>query len=160
MKIKRISAALVIAVAICALIAIGGAQFSARGDDSYHNQLAGSWEVTVMPNGGGSIIDYATFHEGGGMTNIDPDPNLSAGIGSWERTGPNRFTVTFVHFLSDQGTPLGSLKVRGDMTYDSQTDTFSGPFRTDVVIGGNVVQSICGTVQFRRLSVEAVEECS
>jgi len=28
-----------------------------------------------------------------------------------------------------------------------------------VVIGGNVVQSICGTVQARRVSVESLEAC-
>ena len=89
----------------------------------------------------------------------DPDPNVSAGIGTWEKIGPNRFGVTFVHFLSDQGAPLGTLKVRAEITLDSKTNTFSGPFRTDVVIGGNVVQSVCGTVQARRVEVEALQAC-
>jgi len=40
-----------------------------------------------------------------------------------------------------------------------ETKTFSGPFRTDVVIGGNVVQSICGTVELRRVGVEHLEAC-
>jgi hypothetical protein len=160
MNSKRISAALVITVAIAALIWVGGAQFKVRGDDyNPHHQLVGAWEVTVMPTGQAPIIDFSTMTEGGGIISTDPDPNVSTGIGTWEKIGPKRFAVTFVHFLSDQGAPLGTLKVRAEITLDSHTDTFSGPFRTDVVIGGSVVQSICGTVQARRVSVESLEAC-
>jgi hypothetical protein len=160
MNSKRISAALITTVAIAALIGLGGAQFNVRGDDNNpHNKLEGSWEVTVMATGQDPIIDFSTMTEGGGLTSTDPDPNVSTGIGTWKRIGHKRFAVTFVHFLSNQGAPLGTLKVRAEVTLDPQTDTFSGPFRTDVVIGGNVVQSICGTVQARRLSVESLEAC-
>jgi hypothetical protein len=160
MNSKRITVTLLITMTIVALVALGGAKSNVRGEDYKSvNQLAGTWEVTVMPAGGAPIIDYVTFHEGGGLTNIDPDPNLSAGLGTWERLGPNRFASTFVHFLSDHGTPLGLLKVNADATFDSKTETLSGPFRTDVIIGGNVVQSICGTVELRRVNVEALEAC-
>ena len=160
MNSKRISAALIITVAIAALIGLGGAQFSIRGDEyNPHKQLVGSWEVIVMVPGQDPVIDFATFTEGGGLIGTDPDPNVSTGIGTWKKIGPSRFAVTFVHFLSDQGAPLGTLKVRAEVTLDAQTDTFTGPFRTDVVIGGNVVQSVCGTVQARRVSVESLEAC-
>jgi hypothetical protein len=112
-----------------------------------------------MAAGADPVIDFSTMTAGGGIISTDPDPNVSTGIGSWEKIGPNRFAVTFVHFLSDQGSPLGTLKVRAEIVLDSRTDTFSGPFRTDVVIGGNVVQSICGTVQARRVAVEALQAC-
>ena len=104
-------------------------------------------------------MDISTNTKGGGVINVDPDPNLSTGIGTWVRTGGNQFGVTFVHLLSDAGAPLGTLKVRAEITLDPQTDTFSGPFRTDVVIGGDVVQSICGTVQAKRISVEPLQPC-
>lgn len=160
MNSKRITLALIISLAIAALVGLGGAPLKVRGQENKSiNQLIGTWEVTVMPNGGDPIIDFATFHESGGLTNIDPDPNVSAGLGTWKRLGPNRFASTFVHFLSDQGTPLGLLKVNAEATYDPKTDTLSGPFRTDVVIGGNVVQSICGTVALRRVGVEPLEDC-
>ena len=158
MNSKRISTALVI-VAIATLITLSSTQSSATPGASSAPQLEGSWEVTVMPTGGDPIIDFSTMTEGGGLISTDPDPNVSTGIGTWEKIGPKRFAVTFVHFLSDAGAPLGTLKVRAEITLDSQTDTFSGPFRTDVVIGGNVVQSICGTVLARRISVEALEPC-
>ena len=155
---KRISTSLVIA-AIVALIGLIGTQSSVKGGGSSAPDLEGSWEVTVTPTGGDSIVDIGTFTKGGGVINVDPDPNLSTGIGTWVRTGGHQFAVTFVHFLSDGGAPVGTLKVRAEMTLDSQTDTFSGPFRTDVIIGGNVVQSICGTVHATRISVETLAPC-
>jgi len=159
MNTKRISATL-LALTIVALIGLGGSRFNVRGDEyNPHQELVGTWEVTVMASGADPVIDYATMTEGGGLIGTDPDPNVSAGIGTWEKIGPNRFGVTFVHFLSDQGAPLGTLKVRAEIILDAKTDTFSGPFRTDVVIGGNVVQSVCGTVQARRVDVEALQAC-
>jgi len=157
MHSKRFSATLII-VTILALIGLLGTQFNVKGGASAPD-LEGSWEVTVMPTGGDPIVDIGTFAKGGGIINVDPDPNLSTGIGTWVRTGGHHFAVTFVHFLSDAGAPLGTLKVRAELTLDSQNDTLSGPFRTDVVIGGDVVQSICGTVQARRIGVEALEPC-
>src|SRR5215475_12241877 len=140
MNSKKISTALVI-LAIATTITLTSTQSRAGSSDP---QLEGTWEVTVMPSGGDPIVDIATFMKGGGLINTDPDPNLSAGLGTWVRTGGNRIAVTFVHFLSDAGAPLGTLKVRAEQTLDSTTDTFSGPFRTDLVIGGSVVQSFCG----------------
>ena len=160
MNSKKITVALLISMAIATLVALGSIPFNVQGQDNKSiNQLIGTWEVTVTPNGGAPIIDYVTFHESGGMTNIDPDPNLSAGIGTWERLGPNSFASTFVHFLSDNGSPVGLLKVNAETAFDPKTETFSGPFRTDVVIGGNVVQSICGTVELRRIGVEPLQAC-
>jgi hypothetical protein len=155
---KKISTALVI-VAIATLIALTGTQSSATPGGSSAPDLEGSWKITVMPTGGDPIGDLCTFTKGGGLINIDPDPNLSTGIGTWVRTGGHQFAVTFVHFLSDGGAPLGTLKVRAEVTLDSQTDTFTGPFRTDIIIGGNMVQSICGTVQAERVSVEPLVPC-
>jgi len=158
MNSKRISTTLGI-VAVAVLIGLLGTQSNVKGGAGSAPELEGSWEVTVMPTGGDPIVDFATFTKGGGLINIDPDPNLSTGIGTWVRTEGNQFAVTFVHFLSDGGAPLGTLKVRAEATLDPQTDTQSGTFRTDVVIGGNVVQSICGTIQAKRINVEALEPC-
>jgi hypothetical protein len=157
MNSKRISTALVI-VAIATLITLSTRSSATPGGSSAPD-LEGSWKITVMPTGGDPIVDFCTFTKGGGLINIDPDPNLSTGIGTWVRTGGHQFAATFVHFLSDGGAPLGTLKVRAEVTLDSQTDTFSGPFRTDIIIGGDVVQSICGTVQGERVSAESLVPC-
>ena len=159
MNSRRISTALAI-VAIASLITLTGTHSSATTDGSSAPQLEGTWEVTVMPTGGDPIVDIATYTKGGGIITTDPDPNLSTGLGTWVRTGHNTFAVTFVHFLSDAGAPLGTVKVRAEGTLDPKTDTQSATFRTDVVIGGNVVQSICGTVHARRINVEPLEPCS
>jgi hypothetical protein len=156
---RKIFAALVVAGMIVALMAIAGTQLSAKGGGASAPQLEGSWEVTVMPNGGDPVVDLATFTEGGGIIATDPDPNVSTGLGTWVKTGGHEFAVTFVHFLSEGGAPLGTLKVRSVIQLDRHSDTFSGPFRTDVIIGGNVVQSICGTVHAKRINVEPIEPC-
>jgi len=155
---RKISAALLI-VAVATMITLTSSRSSATPGGSSAPSLEGSWEVTVLPTGGDPIVDFATFSKGGGVVNTDPDPNLSTGVGTWERIGGNQHAVTFVHFLSAGGAPLGTIKVRATMTLDPQTDTFSGPFRTDVVIGGNVVQSFCGTVHARRVNVEPLDPC-
>ncbi|HEU5239349.1 MAG TPA: hypothetical protein VFU37_19620 [Pyrinomonadaceae bacterium] len=160
MKSRKAFAALVLAGMIAATIAVAGSQFNAKGGGDTVPSLEGSWEVTVMPDGADPIVDVATLTGGGGIINSDPDPNLSTGHGTWVRTGGDEFATTFVHFLSDGGAPLGTIKVRAVMHFDRATDTFSGPFRTDVIIGGNVVQSFCGTVHAKRISVEPIESCS
>ena len=159
MTIKKTFTALAIAMVIASLMAVAGTQFNARGGGSTAPQLEGSWEVTVMPDGGAPVVDFATFTSSGGIISTDPDPNVSTGLGTWVRTGGHEFAGTFVHFLSDQGVPIGTLKVRATGQLDKEGNTFSGPFRTDVIIGGNVVQSYCGTVQARRISVEPLEAC-
>jgi hypothetical protein len=155
MTIRKTFAALVAATMFVALIAFTGTRSNVSADGGANAPgLAGSWEITVIPDGGDPVINLATFTEGGGIINSDPDPNLSTGHGTWVRTGGHEFAVTFVHFLSSGGVPLGTLKVRALSRLDTRTDSFSGPFQTDVIIGGNVVQTICGTVQARRIKVE------
>jgi hypothetical protein len=157
MTIKKTFAALVVATMLATLIAFTGTRSNVSAGGGSAPALEGSWEITVTPDGGDSIVDLATFTRGGGIINSDPDPNLSTGHGTWVRTGVDEFAVTFVHFLSSGGVPLGTLKVRAVQQLDKRTDTFSGKFQTDVIIGGNVVQTICGTVQGKRMGVEAPE---
>ena len=159
MTIKKTLAALVVATLLATLIAFTGTRSNVSAGATTAPALEGSWEVTVFTDGGDPVVDLAIFTEGGGIITTDPDPNVSTGLGTWVKTGGDEFAVTFVHFLSDQGAAVGTLKVRSVIQLDKHTDTFSGPFRTDVIIGGNVVQSICGTVQARRKSVEALEAC-
>ena len=159
MTIKKTLTALGVAMMLTTLIAFTGTKANVSAGGETAPDLEGSWEVTVAPDGGDPIVDLATFTRAGGIINSDPDPNLSTGHGTWVRTEGDQFAVTFVHFLSDGGAPLGTLKVRAVAQLDRATDTMSGTFRTDVIIGGNVVQSFCGTVHAKRISVEPVEPC-
>jgi len=159
MTTKKTVTALVSAVLIAAMMAVTGSQFDAKGGGAAAPQLEGSWEVTVTPNGGDPIVDMATFTSNGGLINSDPDPNLSTGHGTWVKTGGNEYAVTFVHFLSNGGIPIGTVKVRAVMQVDNKQDTFTGPFRTDIYIGGDLVQSVCGTVKGKRIPVEASAAC-
>ena len=150
MTFKKTLAALVVATMLATLIAFTGTRSNVGAQGAAAPNLEGSWEVTVMPNGGDPIVDLATFTSGGGIINSDPDPALSTGHGTWVRIGGDKFGVTFIHLL-----PGGDrVKVRAITQLDQQSNTFSGPFQTDIIIGGNVVQTFCGTVQARRISVE------
>jgi hypothetical protein len=157
MKIKKTLATLVVATILATLIAFTGTRSNVSAGGATAPELEGSWEITVRPDGGDPVVDLATFSAGGGIVNSDPDPNLSTGHGTWVKNGGHEFAVTFIHFLSNQGVALGTLKVRSVVHLDKQTDTFSGPFRTDVFIDGNLVQSFCGTVQARRIAIESPE---
>jgi len=158
MTTKKALATFILAGMIATFIAFTGTKASvSAGGAEAAPALEGSWEITVMPDGGNPIVDMGTFTRGGGLINSDPDPNLSTGHGTWVKNGGGEFAVTFVHFLSDQGAALGTVKVRAVIQLDGHTDTFSGPFQTDVIIGGNVVQSFCGTVQATRIAVEPPE---
>jgi hypothetical protein len=141
------------------LLALTGAKASDR-DNNQHGQagLEGLWEVTVLANGQAPVVDLATFAKDGTLVNIDPDPNLSAGIGTCVRRQGDRFACSFTHFLSDHGSPLGRLNVRALVQLDD-SETFNGPFRTDLVINGQIVQSFCGTVEGRRVASEEIEPC-
>src|SRR5215204_7164477 len=111
MTTKKGLAAFIIAGMVATLTVFTGAQGVVNaGAAEAATALEGSWEITVTPDGGDPIVDIATFTRGGGLINSDPDPNLSAGHGTWVKTGGREFAVTFVHFLSSQGAALGTVK--------------------------------------------------
>ena len=60
-------------------------------------------------------------------------------------------------FLVDHRSAAST--VRGLVQLDDDSETFTGPFRTDVVIDGHIVQSFCGTVEARRVASEEIEPC-
>lgn len=147
--------------AMAALLAVCGGYFApplhAQGRE-VAPRLEGTWETTVMPDGGEPFVNITTFASGGVMIDIAPDPAVSTALGTWVRTGGSQFDIALVAFLSDQGQPFGMEKVQGVFHLDSP-NSFSGPFRVDVVVDGQVVQSICGTVQATRINVEPLVPC-
>lgn len=156
---QKKNVAIRILVGLVVLLAFTGAKASNPNSNqsSQAGKLEGLWEVTVMPNGQPPVVDLATFAKDGTVVNIDPDPNLSSGIGTCTRLPGDRFACSFTHFVSDHGSPLGRLNVRAVVQVDDAS--FTGPFRTDVVINGNIVQSFCGTVEGARLPSEEIEPC-
>ena len=122
-------------------------------------RLDATWEVTVLPPGAPPITNFAIMSRDGSVVNVDPDPNLSTGLGTWKREAGGRYGVTFTHFLGDHGMPIGMIKVRASVELDGDGETFSGPFQTDVILGGVVVQTICGTVEAHRVEVESITSC-
>ena len=145
-------------VALLAILTVS-ANAAPPNDAPRSGPMYGAWEVTVQPYGAPPITNFAVMNRDGSLVNIDPDPNLSAGIGTWERASGGGVGVTFTHFLSDHGLPIGMLKVRASVELHEDGATGGGPFQTDVILGGVVVQTICGTVEARRVEVEAITSC-
>ena len=72
----------------------------------------------------------------------------SVGYGVWERTGHNRFAVTFKgNSFGPDGTVAASYKVRATVSLDTSTNTFGGPFETQIVdLSNNVLDTLTGRV--------------
>jgi hypothetical protein len=161
MTIKKTLAALVLAGMIASLIAFTGTRSSvSAGGAEVAPELEGSWEVTVDP-GPNQLLSLATFDRGGGMVVVNPNKHISTAHGNWVKTGPHDYAVTFVYILRNAAgeIDIGTIKIRSVIQLDPATETFSGPEQVIVTIGGTVVDSSCGIVQGKRISIEA-PECS
>lgn len=158
MTLKKALAAIAIATVIATFIALTGSRSDVNAGGTAAPALEGSWEVTVDP-GQNQLLSLATFDRGGGMVVVNPNKHISTAHGNWVKTGPNDYAVTFVYILRDGPgeNDIGTIKIRSVVTLDPETDTFSGPEQVIVTIGGNVVDSSCGTVLGKRISIEAPE---
>ena len=76
------------------------------------------------------------------------------GYGVWERTGPNRFAITFKgNSFGPDGTVAASYKVRATVSLDPVTNTFGGPFETQIFdLSNNVLDTLTGTVSAVRIT--------
>jgi hypothetical protein len=95
------------------------------------------------------------------MVVVNPNKHISTAHGNWVKTGPHDYAVTFVYILRNAAgeIDIGTIKIRSVIQLDPATETFSGPEQVIVTIGGTVVDSSCGIVQGKRISIEA-PECS
>jgi hypothetical protein len=78
------------------------------------------------------------------------------GYGVWERTGQNVFAITFKgNSFGPDGTVAASYKVRATVSLDPATNTFGGPFETQIFdLSNNVLDTLTGTVHAVRITSE------
>jgi hypothetical protein len=125
-------------------------------------QIVGAWSGTT--NSGpplGTFKALYTFARGGGLvtsSSIDLSPHSvsTPGYGAWSRVDPRTFALTFDAFVFDaQGNPAGTVEARSTVTLTDAGDSFSGPFRFDVIApNGAIVFSGSGTHQATRIRVK------
>ena len=145
-------------VAALAVPSLALARTATKGHPRDHRQAAaivGTWTVQVTPVGQAPFAALLSFHRGGTLVETESDAP-GTGLGSWKRTGADRYAIAFKSFFfSATGEPGGSVLVRTVVTLTD--DTLSGPFKFDVSDPtGKVVQSGSGTAKATRFEIPAL----
>jgi hypothetical protein len=116
------------------------------------HSLAGSWVVTVKPDGAPSFVNYTAMHSGGRV--VTSNETGKAAIGEWVRVGGNQFAVTFMGFDVADGQTIG-YKVRGTLELSQDAERMMGPFVTDIFDAeGKLLFSVTGKMEGTRIHVE------
>jgi hypothetical protein len=108
-----------------------------------------------------------TFTTSGGVISQSPATGvgpqgvqlLTGGHGSWIRTGDREFAVTTINFRGDTtGAFTGYAKPRWSVKLNDTLDELTGTYKTDIFdAAGNVVRSLTGQIQMKRIAVEPLE---
>jgi hypothetical protein len=114
--------------------------------------IIGTWDVQVSPEGQTPFPALLTFNRGGGVVATESDAP-GTGLGSWAKTGGNRYALAFKTFIfTPDGQPGGWVVVRSQVTLTE--DKLSGPFKFDVFDPtGTKVQSGSGTATATRFVI-------
>jgi hypothetical protein len=146
-----LSACLITLVVAGSYLALSWQQASAKSKD-----WVGSWntQITVVAQNATFPGLVTFFRDGNVTTDESPSPLETSGHGSWISTGKDSGAYTFV-FLIGNADPGLWLKgtVSGQLAYDSEADTWNGPFTIQIVDqDGNVLLEDTGTMDSTRIS--------
>ena len=151
------------AIAVFALIAVGGGVIATAGAKSEREgkgkQLAGTWAVTVnRPAPLPPLASLQVYTDDGSMVESGNDSaSRSPQYASWERVGGREYAVTGVFFRFDPqtGAFVGKQKINRtiDLSQDRQSFTFQGR-ATVYDANGNVVANVPVSGSGQRLQVE------
>jgi hypothetical protein len=158
---------LLVPVMVTCLAALSPIAFAQKpGEVNLHKNnapaLVGAWSIDVTPTLVPAFASLGTFSADGTLTNISSPslgvPPESPGYGEWVQVGRHRFAVTFHTLMGDgAGNLAGRQKVRATITVGPKGDKLNGVFQVDVFDAtGGLIVSDTGTVQGRRLTVEAL----
>ena len=133
--------------------------FSGQQAEAKSKDWVGSWkvEITVVAQNATFPGMLTFFSDGNVLADESPSPLETSGHGSWIRTAKNSGAYTFV-VLVGNADPSQWLQytVSGQVNYDPQTDTWSGPFTIHIVDqDGTVILDDTGTMDnSTRISAE------
>jgi len=143
------------------LAALAITQTAQANGNSRSEKLFGSWNVVVTTETQGTTFPaLLTFSEDGGMiADEPPSPFETSGHGNWVSTGRREVAYTFVSLIGSAEGPLSAkLKVVGTLQYDAGNDSWSGPFKIDVLDpDGHVTFTDHGTFSLTRIAVEPLD---
>lgn len=93
-------------------------------------------------------------------TYFNPDVAIqTTGHGEWEKIGDHEYAITSL-FLNADGTFV-RVRVRENIKVNDALDSYTGTFETEILDAyGNVLETLPGTVNARRVQVKTVPEPS
>jgi hypothetical protein len=161
--------AALLAVAVAAAFVLGSAQDRTSAQDATPaaagRGFVGAWRLTTETPFGTSQ-SLITFTADGTVLFSDrpvlpgeagfPDTFIGTGHGAWEQTGLTSAAATFVFFITDgEGNFLGVVTDSIEVTFDPDSDSWSGPFSsTTTDPSGQVLYIGEGTVEATRITVQ------
>ena len=125
-----------------------------------NRSLYGSWNVVVTTEIQGSTFPaLLTFtSDGGVIADETPSPFETSGHGNWVSIGRGQVAYTFVALIGNaEGALSVKLKVVGRLNLNSDKESWSGPFKIDVLDpNGQVTFTDHGTFSLTRIVVESL----
>ncbi len=156
------------AAALAGVVLAGRSGAVARADAD--QPLVGSWMVVGTPTGAqpgpprilvsftgdGVALRTAPLQQAAPTALGSDKMFISTTHGAWARMDDGTFGMTWVGFAFDEaGKFLATQRVRVSVQLNEAQDGFTGPYKTDFIgADGQVVASISGTVEGRRILVE------
>lgn len=147
MSSKRWQAAAVTTVAVLALqgtVPSGAAQAHDRG-----RQLAGTWKVTVQPDGAppsAAFESLLVYTSTGSVVETTSRAPSSAGLGVWDRTGAGRYEVVVEKYRFEGAAYVGRTVIRETSQLAPGGARYTGRAVTTLLdASGQVVRSFGST---------------
>src|ERR1044072_2445191 len=133
MKLRKIFAALTVAIALVAMTTT----MSAQSNPAPKGNLEGAWNALLVADEGGfQEMERYTFSAGRSVNEgslifsneVDAVPPCGTDLGLWVRSGNRQFTLTHGAFCVDlsNGSPAFRIKFREVITINSKDDQFTG----------------------------------
>ena len=159
-RTRTIALSIVGLISALLLATLAIAQTAQANANNRSEKLLGSWNVVVTTEVQGTTFPaLLTFSDDGGMIADEPPiPFETSGHGNWVSAGRREAAYTFVSLIGSAEGPLSSkLKVVGTLQYDPGNDSWSGPFKIDVLdANGQVSFTDRGTFSLTRIAVESL----
>ena len=154
MSVRRIYILVALFVGLSILVSATYFGAGALAADQEDHNLAGSWEVTVIPDASTGVPPFVNFTANTKDGRVITTNGIGlTSIGEWERIGDGRFATFFTGFEPTDGQAI-RYTVRSTVELSQDKETFSGPFATDIYdAGGNLLFTMTGTVEAERIHI-------
>jgi hypothetical protein len=158
MRLKFFAPVVLLVAGGLALSACSKPASAASSDNA--RSIAGTWTVTVHPNGQPSFQSTITYTSAGGVIEATSKPAppgtaaMTGGIGTWTRAGDGHVSTHFLKYRFDTtGAYIGTTDVTEDELVDASGNSYTGNATTRLMDKtGKVLMSFTSTSDAVRMS--------